>query len=146
MGYFNSAFVSDLMTQDNSWKHHILAVHRIVVCSTRTQHTNNTALFLHHYFSVLSTMSTSPGTSAPYPFIFLSPSWSVIPSGWFFNFTSISWSEHLTDLHKGFVLCFRDDEENVGCHPHTHTTEHQITERTSWHLKIQWKSDIKSPI
>lgn len=123
------------------WKHHILTALRTVFCSTRTQHT---ALFFPQLFF------------CPVHFVHICRHQRSIPIHLFepdlvsgsqrpvFTFTSVSWGEHLTDLHKCFVLCFRDDEVDIGCHPHTHTTEHQVTECTSWHLKYKENLRLKS--
>lgn len=49
-------------------------------------------------------------------------------------------SEHLANLHEGFVLGLRNDEEGVGGHGQADGAEDQVTERTGGKL---WCRDEK---
>ena len=47
----------------------------------------------------------------------------------------VLWSEHLTDLHEGFVLGLRNDEDGVEGHDQADHAEDQVTVRTCSHLR-----------
>lgn len=114
-----------------------------IVSSTRYRYFSHHKLREHTIINMLVHLLLSP---IVFSLFFMVPKGSIaihliqfqmtVRSQLFFEDVVLG-GEHLADLHKGFVLGLRNDEERVAGHSQADRTEDQVTERACINLRCR---------